>query len=168
MRAGRIEQNDRPEQLFARPANAFVAGFLGFRNLLAVERIDWNSRVAATTIGELPIAYAQSELAKNNKCCLLIRPDAAILAGEFVAAGWPTVKGLVVNASFRGSISRVEIATDADPSLHLTFDLPTRDGRPLPPRGTPIDLALNPEGLILIGNGETGDWRLETGDWRLK
>lgn len=151
MRAGRIEQNDRPEQLFAQPANAFVAGFLGFHNLLPVERVDGNSRMAATSIGALPIAYAQSEPAKNSKCSLLIRPDAAVLADESVAAGWPTVKGQVVNASFRGSISRVQITADADPSLRLTFDLPTRSGRPLPPRGTPIDLALNPEGVILIG-----------------
>jgi ABC-type Fe3+/spermidine/putrescine transport system ATPase subunit len=36
MNAGRIEQVDSPRALYARPANRFVAGFIGATNLLAV------------------------------------------------------------------------------------------------------------------------------------
>jgi len=41
MNAGRIEQLDTPERLYTRPANAFVAGFVGFETLIPM-----------TTIGE--------------------------------------------------------------------------------------------------------------------
>ena len=37
MNAGRVEQVDRPERLYAAPANRFVAGFVGKTNLIEVE-----------------------------------------------------------------------------------------------------------------------------------
>ena len=39
MSAGRIEQMDAPEVLYARPANAFVARFVGFENLLPMRAV---------------------------------------------------------------------------------------------------------------------------------
>ena len=38
MESGRIRQFDRPETLYSRPANAFVARFVGFENLISPER----------------------------------------------------------------------------------------------------------------------------------
>ena len=51
MRAGRIEQLGSAEELYERPATAFVAGFLGVSNLL-------DGRVTAATGGMLEIELA--------------------------------------------------------------------------------------------------------------
>jgi putative spermidine/putrescine transport system ATP-binding protein len=39
MQAGRIEQIGPPEELYARPANAFVARFVGFENLVPMQAV---------------------------------------------------------------------------------------------------------------------------------
>ena len=38
MRAGKIEQLGRPEEVFEEPATEYVAGFIGMGNRLALER----------------------------------------------------------------------------------------------------------------------------------
>src|SRR6266566_3250256 len=55
LRAGRIEQIGTPREVFERPANAFVARFVGFDAILKPERVDsgiadWHARVAGRDI----------------------------------------------------------------------------------------------------------------------
>jgi spermidine/putrescine transport system ATP-binding protein len=62
MSHGRIEQLDRPQEIYDRPATAFVAGFIGDMNFLegAIAEVDasgWHARVGALTVqglGEVP------------------------------------------------------------------------------------------------------------------
>jgi iron(III) transport system ATP-binding protein len=68
MRSGRLEQVGTPEQVYARPETAFVAGFLGRTNLL---RGDGQGQVARTPLGDLPIARSA-----YGQVLLSLRPEA--------------------------------------------------------------------------------------------
>ena len=63
MNAGRIMQLDRPEVLYQKPANAFVARFVGFENLLSMRVVARNgASVATETAGGARIILSQDDL----------------------------------------------------------------------------------------------------------
>jgi putative spermidine/putrescine transport system ATP-binding protein len=49
MREGRIEQDATPREVFERPATPFVAGFMGYENLLPVQAGAWPGLAAGVT-----------------------------------------------------------------------------------------------------------------------
>jgi ABC-type sugar transport system ATPase subunit len=88
MRAGRIEQIATPHEIFARPANLFVAGFIGTPQMNLIEAtVDWvSSDSARCRAGSqeivLPLSDADLRLARGAEVTLGIRPRAFELASE--------------------------------------------------------------------------------------
>jgi ABC-type Fe3+/spermidine/putrescine transport system ATPase subunit len=85
MHNGRIEQIGTATQLYERPANAFVAGFIGESNLLAarVTSIGRGEAVAEVpALGRHVSANAAPELGVGREAKLLIRPEHLILDDE--------------------------------------------------------------------------------------
>ncbi len=67
MHDGVIVQQDRPAELYARPATPWVAGFVGDANLLAGAA---GGTTAATALGSLPLAVAA-----RGELTVLVRPE---------------------------------------------------------------------------------------------
>ena len=89
MRAGRIEQLGRPDDVFHRPANRFVAGFMGEAVFLPV---DGGRRTELGPLdGDQPI---------DSGAQLVVRPDGVTIVSDPAAPGVPTT---VVAAEFRGA-----------------------------------------------------------------
>jgi multiple sugar transport system ATP-binding protein len=88
MRAGRIEQIATPHEIFARPANLFVAGFIGTpqMNLIEATVAAANAEDARFEAGSqqivLPLAHADRQLAPGAEVTIGIRPRAFELASE--------------------------------------------------------------------------------------
>ncbi|HKK07761.1 MAG TPA: ABC transporter ATP-binding protein [Gemmatimonadota bacterium] len=118
MRAGRIRQVGTPEALYDRPADPFVAGFVGRANRLRVAlEGEGSGRTAVLPDGTrwpLPAGTASPGVAREAE--LWIRPEALELArvgsGEDREAGAPggRVAGVVRDRRFRGAgaLYRVE------------------------------------------------------------
>jgi ABC-type Fe3+/spermidine/putrescine transport system ATPase subunit len=117
MHDGQIEQIDTPVQLYRRPANTFVAGFLGFHNLLLVLGVNAESGVVHTTAGDFfaPVLAAQA----TDNMRLLIPPDAAVLDDRQPGLSYAPFAGRVVTTTFRGSTFRLEVIPAAS---HLGSD----------------------------------------------
>ena len=159
MRAGRVEQEGPPQAVHRSPANTFVAGFLGFHNLLAGEAQPDASApggwAVQTALGRLPLADPPAPDVLAGPYCVLIRPDAALPAGEDDPPGWLPLAGKVLAASFRGGVYRLQLAPAQSPADALTFDLPTRADRPLPRAGEQIRLRLDPQAVRLVAEHPT-------------
>jgi putative spermidine/putrescine transport system ATP-binding protein len=87
MHAGRIMQFDTPETLYQRPANAFVAGFVGFENLLplAVTARD-GAQVTASANG-VALTLSQTDFgAIPDHFTLATRPEGLVLADKGIPA----------------------------------------------------------------------------------
>jgi ABC-type sugar transport system ATPase subunit len=88
MRAGRIEQIATPHEIFARPANLFVAGFIGTPQMNLIEATveavsPGDARFnAGTQTFALPLACADQRLAPGTGVTIGIRPRAFELASE--------------------------------------------------------------------------------------
>lgn len=139
MQTGRDVQSGPPEELYAYPANAFAAEFLGLENLLPGTLVSRDGTpVIETAIGDFPAPEN-----REGPVTLLIRPDTAHL-GE----GKVTIEGIVAERSFRGSLQRVCIDTGDD--VRLRFDFLSR--RPVPSVGEPIRIGFDPrETLQVLG-----------------
>ncbi|HEX8375694.1 MAG TPA: ABC transporter ATP-binding protein [Geminicoccaceae bacterium] len=89
MRAGRIEQAASPHEIFAKPSNLFVAGFIGTpqMNLLDAAYVGEEGRLARFRLDasqeiRLPLTVTRDALAPGAKVTLGIRPRAFELASE--------------------------------------------------------------------------------------
>jgi thiamine transport system ATP-binding protein len=120
MHAGRIEQSGAPAEVYNRPASAFVAAFLGFRNLVPATVRITTPNIAHTTLG----TFALPAPSTPGEYTLLIRPQATILATSRLDKMQPVLRVKLLHASFRGDHYQLQVAPEDDHSLLLTFDVP--------------------------------------------
>jgi ABC-type Fe3+/spermidine/putrescine transport system ATPase subunit len=88
MRAGRILQLGEPADIYYRPADAFVAGFIGDTNLLPVEVTARSSKAVSVTCpalrqGRLSVPLAQvAEDVTTGPALMMIRPELIAKVGK--------------------------------------------------------------------------------------
>jgi len=91
MHQGRIMQYDRPEVLYQRPANAFVARFVGFDNLIPLQVTHRDGAQVTAASGEVRLTLSQDDFgAIPDRFTLAARPDGLVLADS----GIPAMLGL--------------------------------------------------------------------------
>jgi len=110
MRDGRIQQVAEPKALYERPANRFVADFVGTNNFIPGV---CKEREAGGILVETPLGlvHGRSEdgITAGTACVLAVRPENVMLG----SAGDNVFEGRVVVASYLGSTLRYDIETPA-------------------------------------------------------
>ena len=141
MRAGGVAQIGTPQDVYRRPASAWVARFLGLSNLLKARVLE--PGLVETPIGELRVGVLDfGPWTYGVDTQLLIRPDAARLT----ESGSNIVRGIVVERSFRGGSYRLGVRHASGIELH--FDFPGSAALPAP-RESAV-LYLDPQVLTLL------------------
>ena len=133
MDAGRIVQTGRPEELYLRPATAFVAGFFGEVNRIPAKIAGGH---AATALGDLPAAGLRDGSAAE----VLIRPEALILSHPDPHGPSPAVTARVLAARMLGRTSLIHLEVPGPSPLHLHARMP---GDFLPPEGALVEINLD-------------------------
>ncbi len=114
MSDGRTEQIGTPDEIYHRPASAFVAGFIGEANLLAGTVVDHQGRTATVRVDEqdLSVPAPSSSFGTGDEVSVMIRPERIRVR---VDAGEPgtSVRVTVTELIFRGPSTRVHLATAA-------------------------------------------------------
>jgi len=145
--AGRVAQIGTPQEVYRRPADAFVARFLGLTNLVAGHKSDVEGR-ASEVAGRQRIETALGALTLAESTCheaevlVLIRPDAATLTGTE-----NLVDGILVERSFRGEHTRMVVCVH---ETRLEFEIDSTVS--LPPLGAAIRLWLRPDAIMCLPN----------------
>ena len=116
MRKGKIEQIGSPWEIYFRPANRFVADFVGTVNFLEAQTV-------TAEAGELTLRYAGMELhlrtevtaAPGESVTLVVRPECIRLAAQDEATPeGAALEGEIVQYSFLGRIIRYWIRVGED------------------------------------------------------
>jgi putative spermidine/putrescine transport system ATP-binding protein len=160
MREGRVEQLGTPEAIYTKPANAYVAGFVGTSNRLPVEvtgadgaQVEWQGR---------PVRVApDTGFRAGSAAILVVRPERIRVSPAddgTGAEGWP---GRIAERTFLGSVTRftirvgdevlladvpgeatAEVRLDLDDPVTLNFE--PGSGRLIPVSAVPLpdDLAM--------------------------
>jgi putative spermidine/putrescine transport system ATP-binding protein len=127
LRDGRIEQVGAPAEVYERPANPFVAGFVGTSNVLA-------GRAAAELVGEPGTFTVRPEKIQ------VLGPDAEAPAGHCQAAG--TVR----DVAYAGPVTRLTVTLEVGGELVvLQQNLSTTSAEVAALAGSRVKLVWRPE-----------------------
>ena len=130
MREGRILQTGTPDELYCRPASAYVAELFGEVNRLNAVVRDGQ---VETPFGPLPAFGLDDDVAAE----ILIRPEALRLSQ---APGTPVARIIASRMLGRTSLIHMSITDDAGQGVHLHARAP---GRFLPDEGRKLSVALD-------------------------
>jgi spermidine/putrescine transport system ATP-binding protein len=146
MNRGRIEQLGAPQELYERPATAFVAGFLGISNLLR-----------GTVEGPGAIRLESGELVRarvngrTGRVAAGVRPEKITLGR---GGGENELDGTVRESAYIGVATQLVVNTRAG-TVHVFAQNIDSGGR-VPAPGTEVTLSWSPEATFVVSEDETG------------
>jgi spermidine/putrescine transport system ATP-binding protein len=143
MNAGHIEQLGPPEELYERPATAFVAGFLGVSNLLpgTVEgpdaiRLEGGGVVRAASNG------------RTGRVAAGVRPEKITIGA---GGGENELTGTVAETAYIGVATQVVVRTQA--GTVQVFAQNVDAGGSVPAPGSDVTLTWSPEATFVVDQG---------------
>ena len=147
MHRGRIEQVDAPARFFERPANAFVARFIGIETLLKPERIETNVGSGVAIVAGQALPLSGPLVGKTDDLVIAVRPDRLSFA-DIEALGALTLT--LSDVTFRGLSTdlRLAFADGQEVSLSVPSDSPSARLKP----GSAVALSLSKGAAIAIPN----------------
>jgi spermidine/putrescine ABC transporter ATP-binding subunit len=119
MDAGRIAQLGTPQDIYQRPVNRFVAGFIGESNLLHA-RMDDNGR--ATTDNGTQIALSRHAGKADDDIGVMLRPERAryLKEGEYADT---TIRATVAEIVYLGDTTKYRLHADTGFDLIVRWPL---------------------------------------------
>jgi len=112
MKEGIIQQIGSPIEIYERPTNEFIAGFVGFVNFLngRVEKVDigFNKATLSTPIGEINLA-PERNVNVGDRVKLVIRPETISISGSEPIGMDNTFEGEVEIGMYVGSIAKYTV-----------------------------------------------------------
>ncbi|ARP79781.1 spermidine/putrescine ABC transporter ATP-binding protein [Bordetella genomosp. 8] len=159
MNGGRIEQEDKPEALYFRPATRFAADFIGTANLLPcdVRAATADGVAVSTVLGDMratPCTGPHGIGATNaprgsNAASLLIRPESIVMH----AAGTPPgedqgVDGVLEDTIILGGIVRHHVRVGS--SVRMVVQEQNRRDRVPLPRDAPVRLTWSHRDCLVL------------------
>ena len=145
MNRGRIEQLGPPQELYERPATAFVAGFLGISNLLP-GTIEGQGAVRLDS-GELVRADVNG---RTGRVAAGVRPEKITLG---LGGGQNELAGIVGESAYIGVATQVVVRTNA--GIVQVFAQNIDSGARTPAAGDPVTLSWSPGATFVVTEDET-------------
>lgn len=150
MNEGRIQQLGTPRDLFTRPANAFVADFMGFENIVTGTVEDPGPDRFTVTVPPGPIAVAGPAPVRRGEQVRLAFRGAHVRVGTEALGDSPAVSGRVRTTSYVGS--RTELDVDCRGLMlraHVRDAALARLGT-VPEPGDEVCLTVSPSHVVVL------------------
>jgi putative spermidine/putrescine transport system ATP-binding protein len=153
MKDGRITQVGGPRELYEKPRNAFVAGFLGEANLFDVADVKRNGsdRLLITTRDGLQLASDPREGSLDGTFVACIRPEALTILQDGAPAQTPCkthIPGRVQDVVYTAGTVRYHVTTDT--GARCVVKLTSQRHLPQFDVGQPVTLACSSADTLLI------------------
>jgi iron(III) transport system ATP-binding protein len=140
MNHGTIAQEGAPRDLYERPRDAFVAGFMGDANRVTGSLTRRDDTLADVEIGGVHLALPHRGVA-NGEVAMSIRPEAIALGAE----GSSPLQGTIRKSAYLGDVMEYTI----DTAVGELFAVSSAVDAPLAP-GTRIGIRFAPHGVAVI------------------
>jgi spermidine/putrescine transport system ATP-binding protein len=141
MNAGKILQIGAPREIYERPAERFVANFIGESNFLNATLAGDNVTLAAG--GTYPVIRPAS--VRDGEVSVLVRPEHIALAN-----GSGGLTATVENVVYSGEATVAHLALGSGEKIKARFSNAPRGDEMLPPAGSEIALALAPGAITVL------------------
>jgi len=145
---GRIAQLGTAEELYERPANEFVAGFLGENNVLRGRMVRPGTLESLVEIGGQQLRAAPSALPAGSAVVVALRPERiGVACGAETPPGATRVSGRIVGHMYYGD--HVKCGVEVTPGMLLSIKVPLADAAQIR-SGHALDLSLPSENCVVI------------------
>ncbi|WP_425503966.1 ABC transporter ATP-binding protein [Sedimentitalea arenosa] len=141
MSAGKILQIGKPRDIYERPAERFVANFIGESNFL--DATLENDTVTLAAGGNFPVN--RPEGVPDGRVSVLVRPEHISLA---TSDGDLSAK--VRNVVYSGEATIAHLALGTGEAIKARLGNSPRGGGQLPPEGSEVSLALAPGAITVL------------------
>jgi ABC-type Fe3+/spermidine/putrescine transport system ATPase subunit len=143
MREGRLEQVGPPDEVYERPATAYVASFLGAANVFRGTIMARDAQAAQVAVGGATWQCALPEhLLAGAAVSLAIRPEHISLG-----PGENTVRGHLEDIAYRGDAYVLTVETEAGVAVRAVTEAAQGRGLTL---GTPLTLGWSVAAMIVL------------------
>jgi ABC-type Fe3+/spermidine/putrescine transport system ATPase subunit len=126
MNRGRVEQVGTPLEIYQKPSSEFIAGFVGFVNIIeaVVESIgkEPETAVVSTEIGNFEILPSEDDLSVGEKVFLVVRPEAIRIGAKGNGARANEYKGVVKSTMYEGSMVKYRVEVNGKLIIIDQFD----------------------------------------------
>jgi spermidine/putrescine transport system ATP-binding protein len=150
MKDGRVQQVATPRELYERPENAFVAGFIGTSNVLTVRSDSVSEGIVVMDLGEGDrICAPDTGVGSGGQMKIIVRPERMRVWGDLGGAGMSRVRGTIAEVVYLGSMTQliIDLKTGERVTVHeLNDDL--KDA--LPQSGDPAVVQWAAESSFVI------------------
>ena len=144
---GRFRQIDKPQDLYERPNNRFIAEFIGESHFLPVE-----VKGGVAHLGERVMRLAEPPRHQAAAQFLVLRPEKLKVIDAADAAELNVFPGQVKEFVYQGESSLLYVSlTDGQP---IAIRQPAGSAHRAPPPGAPITLGLAPADTIIVPSEE--------------
>ena len=147
MKAGRIEQIAPPSEIYDRPANRFVADFIGAANITSAEFMATdtaNMWTARTEIGTFKIASDENLTGKKRYICW--RPESAEIVENPPADVENTFTAKVVTQAYQGNVTDI-VMRPVSGGSNDTVSIQTRKPETI---GAELSIRLAPDAFSIL------------------
>jgi spermidine/putrescine transport system ATP-binding protein len=142
MNHGRVEQVGSPQEVYERPANLFVADFIGSSNILFGTLLDGTGAIATVRLdsGAIASAVPARPLASGQRVAITIRPDDIQLAsGDTHQPDTNRLLGRMTKVSFLGTHRQIVVTTND--GIEVTIRQPLTASGDLPGPDEPASIS---------------------------
>ena len=113
MKDGLIEQVGSPIEIYERPANEFIAGFVGYVNFMEgrIASIDEKTRatVIHTEYGKIEITLEQSDINNGDDVLMVIRPESVNISLDCGGKEQNVLSGALKSYMYAGSLAKCTV-----------------------------------------------------------
>jgi iron(III) transport system ATP-binding protein len=151
MDQGCLVQEGPPAEIYERPANLFVARFLGAANVLAgrIEERDCQGRVRIALDGSGQHLTLVAEQRPGARVDIVLRPENLTISASAPAQEHNCIAGRIAALAFQGNSVEYEVDVGGGPSLRVL----ARAQADLT-RGMPVWVAIDPRHVAIFGSAE--------------
>ena len=135
--AGKLQQFDTPDAVYERPANRFVAEFLGDINVMEAQLTDHGADVEGQTI------HLRTAVDEHGSGHIAVRPEHVQLRLESPMGNYNSLSGHLCDVVYQGSSVRLSIKTDSGQIMQT--QVPTDQAQRFLTPGKPLWASWRPE-----------------------
>ena len=152
LKGGHALQVGRPRDVYTRPADHFVAGFIGEANFLAgtVAGVDGGTGVVETEVGRIASAVLPDNAEAGRPVVVCLRPEGIRRCGDGEATAGNAFQARVTGTVYLGDLAHYRLAVGESTTLHMAELNP----RSVPAEGETMPVCVDPRDAIVLPSEE--------------
>lgn len=145
MREGVVEQLADPREIYERPANEFVAGFIGTSNVLkgTIQEVTGGTAVLALSPVDRILVPVDGTVSAGDAITMTVRPEKIMISTEQPEGDLSVVRGTVSEVVYLGTYNSYTVAL-ADGAEVTVFQQNAHDSSVTAERGDTVWLSWQP------------------------